>query len=43
MYVLHQAYGDSSATKGQRAGEDFEGGAVFEPITGVREMVSVLD
>ncbi|ESS11652.1 MAG: DNA polymerase elongation subunit, family B [uncultured archaeon A07HR60] len=44
MYVLHQAYGDFVLpTKGQRAGEDFEGGAVFEPITGVREMVSVLD
>ena len=44
MYVLHQAYGEFVLpTKGQRAGEEFEGGAVFDPITGVREMVSVLD
>ncbi|WP_284011954.1 DNA-directed DNA polymerase [Halobaculum litoreum] len=44
MYVLHNAYGRFVLpTKGQQDGEDFEGGAVFEPITGVEEMVSVLD
>jgi DNA polymerase I len=44
MYVLHKAYGTFVLpTKGQQEGEDFEGGAVFEPITGVKENVSVLD
>ncbi|MEZ3115126.1 DNA-directed DNA polymerase [Halobaculum sp. MBLA0147] len=44
MYVLHQAYGEFVLpTKGQQAGEEFEGGAVFEPISGVAENVSVLD
>ncbi|SHG53929.1 DNA polymerase domain-containing protein [Halobaculum gomorrense] len=44
MYVLHNAFGDFVLpTKGQQEGEDFEGGAVFEPISGVEEMVSVLD
>ena len=44
MYVLHQAFGEFVLpTKGQQAGEEFEGGAVFEPISGVAENVSVLD
>ncbi|QLH79470.1 hypothetical protein HZS55_20180 [Halosimplex rubrum] len=45
MYVLHKAYGDFALpSKGTvESGEEFEGGAVFEPITGVRENVSVLD
>ena len=44
MYVLHMAYGNFALpSKGQQAAEEFEGGAVFEPISGVREMVSVLD
>ncbi|ESP88389.1 DNA-directed DNA polymerase [Candidatus Halobonum tyrrellensis] len=44
MYVLHNAYGQFVLpTKGQQEGEEFEGGAVFEPITGVEENVSVLD
>ena len=44
MYVLHKAYGKFALpTKGQQESEDFEGGAVFEPITGVKEMVTVLD
>ncbi|GAB6879046.1 hypothetical protein JCM17823_13200 [Halorubrum gandharaense] len=44
MYVLHMAYGNFALpSKGQQEAEDFEGGAVFDPITGVREMVSVLD
>ena len=45
MYVLHKAHGDFALpSKGTvESGEEFEGGAVFEPITGVRENVSVLD
>ncbi|PSQ06946.1 hypothetical protein BRC97_04530 [Halobacteriales archaeon QS_6_71_20] len=44
MYVLHNAFGEFVLpTKGQQGGEEFEGGAVFEPISGVEEMVSVLD
>ncbi|WP_323171214.1 DNA-directed DNA polymerase [Natrialba sp. PRR66] len=45
MYVLHQAYGQFALpSKGQQeAGEEYEGGAVFEPITGVKENVTVLD
>ncbi|TKX74276.1 DNA polymerase elongation subunit [Halorubrum sp. GN11_10-6_MGM] len=44
MYVLHMAYGNFALpSKGQQQAEEFEGGAVFDPISGVREMVSVLD
>ena len=44
MYVLHKAHGQFALpSKGQQEGEEFEGGAVFDPITGVREMVAVLD
>ncbi|WP_050048051.1 DNA-directed DNA polymerase [Halanaeroarchaeum sulfurireducens] len=44
MYVLHNVYGDFVLpSKGQQEGEAYEGGAVFDPITGVREMVTVLD
>ncbi|WP_440765426.1 DNA-directed DNA polymerase [Natronorubrum sp. DTA7] len=45
MYVLHEAYGRFSLpSKGQQeAGEEYEGGAVFDPITGVKENVTVLD
>ncbi|MFB6152947.1 MAG: DNA polymerase domain-containing protein [Halodesulfurarchaeum sp.] len=45
MYVLHKAHGEFTLpSKGMvEEGEEFEGGAVFEPITGVKEMVSVLD
>jgi len=44
MYVLHKAHGEFALpSKGSQEAEDFEGGAVFDPITGVREMVSVLD
>ena len=45
MYVLHKA-SDRWAlpSKGrQEGGEEYEGGAVFDPITGVRENVTVLD
>ncbi len=44
MYVLHNAYGKFALpSKGQQETEEFEGGAVFDPITGVRENVAVLD
>jgi len=44
MYVLQEAHGEFALpSKGQQEAEEFEGGAVFDPITGVREMVSVLD
>jgi DNA polymerase I len=44
MYVLHEAHGKFALpSKGQQETEDFEGGAVFDPITGVRENVAVLD
>jgi len=44
MYVLHKASGKFALpSKGSQPGEEFEGGAVFDPITGVREMVAVLD
>jgi DNA polymerase I len=44
MYVLHEAHGKFALpSKGQQESEDYEGGAVFDPITGVREMVAVLD
>jgi len=44
LYVLHKVHGDFAlSSKGQQESEDYEGGAVFEPITGVRENVTVLD
>ncbi|MFC6862134.1 DNA polymerase domain-containing protein [Halomicroarcula sp. GCM10025817] len=44
MYVLHKLYGEYALpSKGQQESEDYEGGAVFDPITGVRENVTVLD
>lgn len=44
MYVLHKVHGKFVLpSKGQRESEDYEGGAVFDPVTGVRENVSVLD
>jgi DNA polymerase elongation subunit (family B) len=44
MYVLHKLHDEFALpSKGQHAGEEYEGGAVFDPITGVRENVSVLD
>ena len=44
MFVLHKAYGKFVLpSKGRQDAEEFEGGAVFDPISGVREMVSVLD
>jgi len=44
MYVLHTVHGEFVLpSKGTVESEEFEGGAVFEPITGVRENVTVLD
>ena len=44
QYVLHKAYGKFALpTKGKQDAEEFEGGAVFDPITGVKENVTVLD
>ncbi|TYL40453.1 DNA polymerase elongation subunit [Natronococcus pandeyae] len=45
MYVLHEAHGRFALpSKGQQeGGEEYEGGAVFEPITGVKENITVLD
>ncbi|MFB6155994.1 MAG: DNA polymerase domain-containing protein, partial [Haloferacaceae archaeon] len=44
MYVLHKAHGQFALpSKGRQEAEEFEGGAVFDPITGVRENVTVLD
>ncbi|MFB6192396.1 MAG: DNA-directed DNA polymerase [Haloarculaceae archaeon] len=44
MYLLHEVHGEFALpSKGQQESEEFEGGAVFEPISGVKEMVSVLD
>jgi len=44
MYVLHKLHDNFALpSKGQQESEDYEGGAVFDPITGVRENVSVLD
>ena len=44
MYVLHKVHGNFALpSKGKHEGEDYEGGAVFDPITGVKENVTVLD
>jgi len=44
MYVLHKVHGSFALpSKGQQESEDYEGGAVFDPITGVKENVTVLD
>ncbi|PSP55659.1 DNA polymerase elongation subunit [Halobacteriales archaeon QS_1_67_19] len=44
VYVLHKAHGRFALpSKGKQESEDYEGGAVFEPITGVKENVTVLD
>lgn len=46
MYVLHKVNGKfvlPSKGEVETADEDYEGGAVFDPISGIREMVTVLD
>ena len=44
MYILHEVHGGFALpSKGSVDAEEYEGGAVFDPITGVKENVSVLD
>ncbi len=44
QYILHEAHGRFALpSKGQADAEDYEGGAVFDPISGVKENVTVLD
>ncbi|MDL5361528.1 DNA-directed DNA polymerase [Halalkalicoccus sp. NIPERK01] len=44
MYVLHKVHGEFALpSKGRVESEEYEGGAVFDPITGVKENVTVLD
>lgn len=44
VFVLHKVHGKFALpSKGQAEAEQYEGGAVFDPITGVRENVIVLD
>ena len=44
QYILHEAHNRFALpSKGQADAEDYEGGAVFDPISGVRENVTVLD
>jgi len=44
QYILHEAHNRFALpSKGQADAEDYEGGAVFDPITGVKENVTVLD
>ncbi|WP_255150556.1 DNA-directed DNA polymerase [Halorarius halobius] len=44
LYILHKVHGDFALpSKGTVESEEYEGGAVFEPISGVKENVTVLD
>ena len=44
LYTLHKVHGDFALpTKGSVESEEYEGGAVFDPVSGVRENVTVLD
>ena len=44
VYVLHKAHGQFALpSKGATETEEYEGGAVFDPISGVKENVTVLD
>ncbi|ERG96751.1 DNA polymerase domain-containing protein [Haloquadratum walsbyi] len=44
IYILHEAHNRFALpSKGRADAEDYEGGAVFDPATGVKEMVGVLD
>ncbi|PSP37621.1 hypothetical protein BRC71_11720 [Halobacteriales archaeon QH_7_65_31] len=44
LYILHKVHGDYALpSKGTVASEDYEGGAVFDPVSGIRENVTVLD
>jgi DNA polymerase elongation subunit (family B) len=44
MYVLQKVHGEFVLpSKGRVESEEYEGGAVFDPITGIKENVTVLD
>ncbi|WP_255196833.1 DNA polymerase domain-containing protein [Halorarius litoreus] len=44
LYILHKVHGQFALpSKGTVESEDYEGGAVFDPISGIRENVTVLD
>jgi DNA polymerase elongation subunit (family B) len=44
LYILHKVHGEFALpSKGTVESEDYEGGAVFDPISGIRENVTVLD
>jgi DNA polymerase elongation subunit (family B) len=44
QYILHEAHNRFALpSKGKADAEEYEGGAVFDPITGVKENVTVLD
>jgi DNA polymerase I len=44
IYVLHKVHGEFALpSKGTVDSEEYEGGAVFDPISGVKENVTVLD
>ena len=44
IYVLRKVHGEFALpSKGRTDAEEYEGGAVFDPITGVKENVTVLD
>ncbi|MEF8902418.1 MAG: DNA polymerase domain-containing protein [Haloarculaceae archaeon] len=44
LYILHKVHGEFALpSKGTVDSEEYAGGAVFDPITGVRENVTVLD
>jgi len=44
LYILHKVHGEFALpSKGTVESEEYAGGAVFDPITGIRENVTVLD
>jgi DNA polymerase elongation subunit (family B) len=44
LYILHKVHGEFALpSKGTVESEEYAGGAVFDPITGVKENVTVLD
>jgi len=44
IFVLHKVHGEFALpSKGRVESEEYEGGAVFDPIVGVKENVTVLD
>jgi len=44
LYILHKVHGEFALpSKGTVESEEYAGGAVFDPITGIKENVTVLD